>query len=215
MSRSEMVISTVDLSGMARQIFTTLSQAAPDRRATLSVADEGTIQAYSHLMQILLDNLIGNAWKYTRNKELAVIEFGCTERDGERVFFVRDNGTGFNMAYADKLFGPVQRFHKEEEFEGTGIGLTTVERVIQRHGGRIWADAKPSEGATFFSPCRAVFRTLPQKISLLLILCFGVAASTTSPTKPSDLIGENPLRVLGPDVQHQVQRANRPVICGR
>jgi len=150
MGRREMVLSTVDLSAMVRQTFAALSQAAPERRVTLSVADGVTVQADSHLMQILLDNLIGNAWKYTRNKGDAVIEFGCTEVDGTRVIFVHDNGAGFNMAYIDKLFGPFQRLHREDEFEGTGIGLATVQRIIQRHGGRVWAEAKPGEGATFF-----------------------------------------------------------------
>lgn len=148
--RSEMEIVTADLSAMARQTIASLCQADPGRQVSVFVADDVTVMADAHLLQIVMDNLLGNAWKYTRRRELPVIEFGCTEKEGERVFFVRDNGVGFDMAYADKLFGAFQRLHKEEEYEGTGIGLATVQRVIQRHGGRVWAEAKPDEGATFY-----------------------------------------------------------------
>ncbi|HBB15976.1 MAG TPA: hypothetical protein DCZ97_02890, partial [Syntrophus sp. (in: bacteria)] len=148
--RSEMVVSSVDLSSMARQIFTSLSQTAPDRSITLTVAEGVTVRADGNLMQILLDNLLGNAWKYTGKKEHGVIEFGRLEQDGKQVVFVRDNGVGFDMTYAGKLFGAFQRLHTDKEYEGTGIGLATVLRIVQRHGGRVWADAKPGEGATFY-----------------------------------------------------------------
>ena len=97
----------------------------------------------------MLQNFVGNAWKYTSRHPMARIEFGACDRDGERVFFIRDDGAGFDMAYADKLFGAFQRLHGADEFEGTGIGLATVQRVIHRHGGRVWAEAAVEQGATF------------------------------------------------------------------
>ena len=100
--------------------------------------------------KVVLENLVGNAWKFTGKKPIARIEFGKTEVKGKTVFFVRDNGAGFGMDQASKLFAPFQRLHLESEFEGTGIGLATVHRVIRRHGGEIWADAEVGKGATFY-----------------------------------------------------------------
>ena len=97
-----------------------------------------------------LENLLGNAYKYIGKKEEARIEFGLTEDDGKRTCFVRDDGSGFDMAYADRLFGAFQRLHDASEFEGSGIGLATVQRIINRHGGQIWAESAPDQGATFF-----------------------------------------------------------------
>jgi light-regulated signal transduction histidine kinase (bacteriophytochrome) len=102
------------------------------------------------LLQIALENLLGNAWKFTRKQPQPRIEFGVTEQDGMSVYFVRDNGAGFDMAHAGKLFGAFERLHADPEFEGTGIGLATVRRVIQRHGGKVWAEGKPGQGATFY-----------------------------------------------------------------
>ncbi|HED17037.1 MAG TPA: GHKL domain-containing protein [Gammaproteobacteria bacterium] len=101
-------------------------------------------------MRLVVQNLLGNAWKYTARESQAVIEFGVKNKDEGPVYFVRDNGAGFDMKYSGKLFGVFQRFHRESEFEGTGIGLATVQRIIARHEGQIWAEAVLDQGATFY-----------------------------------------------------------------
>ena len=101
-------------------------------------------------MQVVLENLMGNAWKYTSKQDPAEIEFGSTDENGETVFFVRDNGAGFNPRYADRLFRPFQRLHSQVEFAGTGVGLATAYRIISRHGGKIWATGEVGKGATFY-----------------------------------------------------------------
>lgn len=148
-TRSEFERVAVDLTSVARTVGAELARAAPDRRVDFVVADGLVGEGDTRLMTIALENLLGNAWKYTGGKDTACIEVGTT--DGEpRIFFIRDNGAGFDMTYADKLFGMFQRLHAKSEFEGTGIGLATVQRVIRRHGGRIWADAAVGQGATFY-----------------------------------------------------------------
>lgn len=149
-SRTEMAITDVDLSRLAVETMDTLRKEAPDRRAEISVADGLVVRGDERLLRVVIENLLGNAWKFTRNREIARIEFGVMHQGGERVFFVRDNGAGFDMAYAGKLFGPFQRLHTVNEFPGTGIGLATVQRIIFRHGGRVWAQSAVDEGATFF-----------------------------------------------------------------
>jgi light-regulated signal transduction histidine kinase (bacteriophytochrome) len=113
------------------------------------IADGLTASGDPHLLQLVLENLLGNAWKYTSLKPAACIEFGRTVADGEAAYFVRDNGAGFNMAYSDKLFGAFQRLHGSE-FEGTGIGLATVKRIIHRHGGTVWGEGSVGQGAVFY-----------------------------------------------------------------
>jgi light-regulated signal transduction histidine kinase (bacteriophytochrome) len=109
------------------------------------------VQADSNLMRVVQDNLLGNAWKFTSKCQTPKIEVGETvSPQGERTFLIRDNGAGFDMDHADKLFTAFQRLHSSNDYEGTGIGLAIVQRIIQRHGGRIWVEAKPEEGATFF-----------------------------------------------------------------
>jgi light-regulated signal transduction histidine kinase (bacteriophytochrome) len=102
------------------------------------------------LLRAVLENLLGNAWKFTGMRASTCIAFGCERENGVPIYFVRDNGAGFNMAYADKLFAPFQRLHSAREFPGTGIGLATVQRIVNRHGGRIWAEGETDRGATFY-----------------------------------------------------------------
>ena len=104
----------------------------------------------ARLLRIALENLLGNAWKFTSKLENAHVEFGSLSQQGDTVYFVRDNGAGFDMAYASQLFGPFQRLHQATEFEGTGIGLATVQRIVHRHGGRVWAESAVGRGATFY-----------------------------------------------------------------
>jgi PAS domain S-box-containing protein len=141
---------TVDLSGVAQEVAGGLAQAEPARRVTFRITEGITVIGDANLLRVVLENLLGNAWKYTANRVEALMEFGVTEIDGKPAYFVRDNGAGFDMAYADKLFIPFQRLPLAEEFRGHGIGLATVERIIRRHGGRVWAEGEPERGATFY-----------------------------------------------------------------
>jgi signal transduction histidine kinase len=139
-----------DLTALARDVAATLERQEPARRVSVDVADGLSAAVDARLMTIVLENLMGNAWKFTAKQADARITVGCRNDDSETVFFVKDNGAGFDMAYADKLFAPFQRLHSDEEFEGTGVGLATVQRVIARHGGRIWAEAEVGKGAAFY-----------------------------------------------------------------
>jgi signal transduction histidine kinase len=149
-NRRELRYSTVPLSEIARGILNELKQASPHREVEYVIAPDLRVQGDLNLLRIALDNLLRNAWKFTHKRPLSRIEVGATEKEGETVCFVRDNGAGFDMAYVGKLFGAFQRLHSEAEFEGTGIGLAIVQRVILRHGGRIWAEGGVNEGATFY-----------------------------------------------------------------
>lgn len=149
-TRGEMAKEWVDLSELAKTVVEELRRAEPERQVTVDIASGVKAFADHGLLKAVLENLIGNALKYTGKTPGACIEFGAEQREGETVFFVRDNGAGFDMAFKDKLFLPFQRLHKANEFSGTGIGLATVERIIHRHGGKIWAQGAVGEGATFY-----------------------------------------------------------------
>jgi signal transduction histidine kinase len=149
-ARSELKPSLVDLSGLARSVASQLAAAEPERAVRVEVCEELEARIDPSLARTLFENLIGNAWKFTRHAAEPRIEIGSTEQGGAPAFFVRDNGAGFNMADSNRLFVPFQRLHSAREFPGTGIGLATSFRIVDRHGGRIWAEGKPGEGATFF-----------------------------------------------------------------
>jgi len=148
-SRGELDRTRLDLSAMARRILAELARSDPGRTVATRVDPDLRAIGDRRLVTLALDNLLRNAWKYTGKRGEARIEFGLAPADGEPVFQVRDNGAGFDMAHAAKLFGAFQRLHSSQEFEGTGIGLAITQRVVHRHGGRIWAHAEPDQGATF------------------------------------------------------------------
>jgi signal transduction histidine kinase len=150
LTRSPLNRERVDITSLAREILVELGARDPERAAGCQVEEGLEADADPRLIAALLENLLGNAWKYSSKEASARIEVGREPRDGEAVFFVRDNGVGFDMAHAKGLFTPFQRLHSDAQFEGTGIGLVTVQRIVARHGGRVWAEASPGRGATFF-----------------------------------------------------------------
>jgi len=149
-TRAEMRQEPVDLSALAHTVAARLKEAQPERQVELVIQPGLTAQGDARLLEIALTNLLGNAWKFTGARPQARIEFGQTEVEGRPAFYVRDNGVGYDMAYAEKLFGAFQRMHKTSEFPGTGIGLAIVQRIVHRHGGRAWAEAHVDQGATFY-----------------------------------------------------------------
>jgi len=149
-TRAEIRRVPVDVSAMARSVADELSVTAPNRDVIFEITEAMTCCGDPKYLRVILENLLGNAWKYSRMKSAARIEFGVDDDKSPAVFFVRDNGAGFDMAQARKLFQPFQRFHSAREFEGNGVGLATVQRIVQRHGGEIWAEAKAGEGAAFY-----------------------------------------------------------------
>ena len=150
LTRVEPAKEPIDLCAMAKEVAMTLKSGEPERQVDFLIPDGITASADANLMGVVLDNLLGNAWKYTGKREHAVIEFGASEINGKSVYFVRDNGVGFNKAQADLLFAPFKRLSGAEEFRGFGIGLATVQRIIQKHGGQVWAESEPDKGATFY-----------------------------------------------------------------
>ena len=150
LTRREMRRQTVDLSGLAQAIVTELQQREPQRQVEFVIAEGLVAHGDEHLLRVVLENLLDNAWKFTAKHPRARIEFGVTQIEGRPAYFVRDDGVGFDMAYADKLFGVFQRLHSRTEFEGTGVGLATVQRIIHRHGGQVWVEGAPEQGATFY-----------------------------------------------------------------
>ena len=150
LSRGEMDIEAIDLSAMASEIAAELKAGEPARQADWVIAREIVFSGDRGLLRVAMQNLLGNAWKYSSGQERTRIEFGRIERGGRLACFVSDNGVGFDMAHAGKLFGAFQRLHSPAKFPGSGIGLATVARIIRRHGGDVWAESRPGEGATFF-----------------------------------------------------------------
>ena len=149
-NRGELRSGPLDLSAIARGAYERIARGDAARKVELVIAPALRAQGDPRLLGVVFDNLLGNAWKFTSKRPDARIEVGATTRDGEPVYFVRDNGAGFDMTYASKLFGVFQRLHAAQDFEGTGIGLATVQRIVARHGGRVWAEGKVGAGATFY-----------------------------------------------------------------
>jgi PAS domain S-box-containing protein len=157
LTRTELRQEPVDLSDMTKHLIIELQNRQPDRPVKFVIAEGATTHGDALMLRVALQNLLGNAWKFTRKHPTAMIEFGMMESDGQEatdksqtIFYVRDDGAGFDMAYSDKLFGAFQRLHSNVDFPGIGIGLTTVQRIIHRHGGRIWAKGELEKGATFY-----------------------------------------------------------------
>ena len=158
LTRSDIQPTIVDMSAMARTIASQLEESEPERRIEFVIEPGIVVSGDPRLLRIVLDNLIGNAWKFTRKCSQARVEFGTSQKTSpnemaqanKEVYFIRDNGAGFDMKHADRLFGAFQRLHESAEFPGTGIGLATVQRIINRHGGSVWAEGKVNQGATFY-----------------------------------------------------------------
>jgi signal transduction histidine kinase len=150
LSRADLDLGVLDLSAMAQEVVNGLRMTSSDREVDVSIWGGMKARGDARLILVVLENLLGNAWKFTGRTEHPRIEVGTVQESGRSIYFVRDNGAGFDMAYADKLFGVFQRLHRENEFPGTGVGLATVQRIISRHGGRVWAQSTPGEGAAFF-----------------------------------------------------------------
>jgi signal transduction histidine kinase len=150
LSLAAMQTQLIDFSALVRSIVSELQMAQPERQIEVRIADGLEASADPGLVRVALENLLGNAWKFTSRRARAHIEFGQTEVNGTLAFFVRDDGAGFDPAYAERLFGAFQRLHGATEFDGTGIGLATVQRIVHRHGGRIWAESAVDCGATFY-----------------------------------------------------------------
>lgn len=150
LSRHQLARQDVDLGELASEVLADIRQREPDRTADVRISDDLKVRGDPTLLRALIDNLLENAWKFTAHTDSARIEVGVEQQEGRRAYFVRDNGAGFDMKFADKLFQPFQRVHATPEFPGTGIGLATVKRIVERHGGRVWAEAAPAQGATFY-----------------------------------------------------------------
>lgn len=149
-SRAELNAVEVDIGGLARETGDELRSAAPEREVELSIGEELFARADLHLLRVALQNLIGNAWKFTSENDVARITVDKLPETQPPVFYVRDDGVGFDMKYSKQLFAPFQRLHEARRFPGTGIGLATVQRIIHKHGGRIWAESEPGKGTTFY-----------------------------------------------------------------
>jgi light-regulated signal transduction histidine kinase (bacteriophytochrome) len=150
LSRSAMRREPLDLSALAAAVAQEVRQSDPARRVEFVIANDLAAEGDPQLLRVVMENLLGNAWKYTSGHPRARIEFGASHSNGRRTFFVRDDGAGFDPRYSARLFGAFQRLHAADEFPGTGVGLATVQRIIHRHGGRVWAEGAVEKGATFY-----------------------------------------------------------------
>jgi signal transduction histidine kinase len=150
LARAELQAAEVDLSAIAHSVAGSLQQRSPDRRVTFHIRDGVRTAGDARLLRAVVENLMGNAWKFTRDRDDARIEFGIRDNAGSAAFYVRDNGAGFDPAHAARMFRPFQRLHSQREFEGTGIGLATVQKIVARHGGRAWAEGEVGKGATVY-----------------------------------------------------------------
>jgi light-regulated signal transduction histidine kinase (bacteriophytochrome) len=148
--RQSLAVQVTGLGSIVKDVQSLLGPEAEGRKVEWKIGDLPFVECDPTLVRLVFQNLIGNALKYSRPRSPAVIEIGQMEKDGQLVIFVRDNGVGFSMKYADKLFGVFQRLHRPEDFEGTGVGLATVQRIVQKHGGRVWTEAELDKGATFY-----------------------------------------------------------------
>jgi light-regulated signal transduction histidine kinase (bacteriophytochrome) len=166
-SRDDMRLEPTDLSVLAREVVAGLQRAEPDRQIDIAITPGLTAQVDPRFLRIALENLLGNAWKFTRRCPRARIEFSARSDAGRMVYCVRDNGAGFDMAHAAQLFGVFHRLHSDRDFPGTGIGLVIVQRIINRHGGQVWAEGAVNEGASFCfilpaDPASAVSSVMPE-----------------------------------------------------
>jgi light-regulated signal transduction histidine kinase (bacteriophytochrome) len=150
LGRHALRLQAIDMQSLVDEVRSTLMSSVEDRRIHWRIAPLPVAVADASMLRLVWQNLIDNAIKYTATREEAVVEMGVDETAAERVFWIRDNGAGFDMKYVDKLFGVFQRLHKASAFAGTGIGLASIRRIIARHGGRTWAEGKPEHGATFY-----------------------------------------------------------------
>jgi len=149
-TRSEMTREIVNLSSLVQTTADNIRKLDPERTADFIIAGGLKVYGDAHLLTIAIENLLANAWKFTKKSSRTVIEFGVVQRNTETAYFIRDNGAGIDMAFASKLFNPFQRLHRESEFPGTGIGLATVKRIINRHGGRVWIEGEENKGTTVY-----------------------------------------------------------------
>ena len=149
-TRKDLSYENVNLSDMAKMVLAELEKSEPKREVQVKIAPDIIVYGDRNLLRLAIENLLSNAWKFSSKVAEPQIEMGMVDHDGKKAYFVRDNGVGFDMIYANKLFQPFQRLHMASDFPGTGIGLATVQRVVRRHGGEIWVDAKVGEGTTFY-----------------------------------------------------------------
>ena len=149
-SRTSIKKERLNLSQITEDITNELKKSEPNRKVKITIQKDVMVKGDFSLLKIMLENLLNNAWKFTSKKDETIIEFGIIKGEEKDIYYIKDNGVGFDMEYVDKLFTPFQRLHSEEEFSGTGVGLANVKRIINMHGGKIWAEGKVGEGATFY-----------------------------------------------------------------